>query len=332
MTAAPQNPSRRRGPMILIIGIVVLLLAALLASSRRPVPTKGNLRIVCSFLPVYVFTLNVVGDAPGVEVDLLLPPDVGCPHDYALGPSDMVRANNANLIVTNGLDAESFLDQLLSRQSHERILTISDDVMPLESDHECSAHDQSADEHDHAGHEHHHHGHYNPHVWVSPVQAARQVRTLGQKLAAADPDRARHYETNAENYARRLESLAERMKTAASRFNRRNIVTFHDAFAYLARDLDLNVIATLTVDPETGLSARQMADLADTLNSRDVAAIFYEPAYSDRIAKVLARQTGVPAYSLNPFNFVEGRPDAGSYERVMEQNLRTLEQALGDRP
>src|SRR5690606_29994119 len=122
------------------------------------------------------------------------------------------------------------------------------------------------------------------------------------------------------------------MKTAAERFENRNIVTFHDAFAYLVRDLDLNVVATLTVDPEAGLSARQMADLSNILKSQDVAAIFHEPAYSDRTAKALARQTGVPAYSLNPFNYAERKPDAEAYERVMEENLRTLTHALGGRP
>jgi len=343
----PSNPAvhGRRRPLLLVLGILVLLLGSLLASSHLFLREDDNLHILCSFLPVYVFTLNVVGDTPGVEVDLLLSPDLGCPHDYALRPGDLVRVNRADLIVAHGLDAEPFLDTILSNKGDGRVLTISDDVDALEASHECdeeprdaagphteSSADGEHDDHDHAGHHHHHHGHYNPHVWASPAQAAREVRTLGRKLAAADKERASHYLANAERYASRLESLAERMRAASRNFKNRNIVTFHDAFAYLARDLDLNVVTTLTVEPDAGVSAFQMRELADTIRRQRVAAIFHEPAYSERLARSLADQTGVPSYSLNPFNFAAGRPDADAYEQVMEENLRTLQKALGEQP
>ena len=260
----------------------------------------------------------------------MLSPDLGCPHDYSLRPADMVRVNRADLIVVNGLGAEPFLGTLLADKPRDKVLTISDDAATLPAD----PADADADEHEagpaHAAH--HHHGQYNPHVWASPSQAAREVRTLARKLAAADPAHADHYRANAERYTRKLEALAERMRVAARGFKTRNIVTFHDAFAYLARDLDLDVIATLTVDPQTGASANQMGQLDRAIRQNHVAAIFYEPAYSDAVAKALARQTGVPAYPLNPFNYFEGPPDAASYERVMEQNLATLQRALGTQP
>lgn len=158
------------------------------------------------------------------------------------------------------------------------------------------------------------------------------MRTLGRKLAAADHQRADHYLANAERYAKRLEALAGRMREAAGGFKNRNIVTFHDAFAYLARDLDLNVVATLTVEPDAGISAHQMRELVGTIQKQQVAAIFYEPAYSSAVAQSLAEQTGVPAYPLNPFNYLKGQPAADSYEQVMEENLKTLQQALGNNP
>jgi zinc transport system substrate-binding protein len=329
MAASNTHAAGGRGSLVLIVGMIALLTGSLLISSRRPERDSGDYKILCSFLPVYVFAQNVVGHTPGVEVELLLSPDLGCPHDYSVRPDDLVRVNRADLIVANGLGIEPFLDALVAKAGKPRgkLLTISDDAEVLEAGPE----DADADEHEaQEGHaEHHHHGSYNPHVWASPVQAAREVRTLASKLAAADPAHAERYRANGERYARRLESLAERMRAAARGFKGRNIVTFHDAFAYLARDLDLNVVTTLTVDPQSGTSANQMRELADTIRKNDVAAIFYEPAYSDRVAKKLAEETGVPAYALNPFNYVNGRPDAASYERVMEENLKTLEQALG---
>jgi zinc transport system substrate-binding protein len=329
MTMSAPTATNRRGPLLLIVGMAALLILSLLASSRRPAQAPGGFKVLCSFLPVYVFAQNVVGDTPGVQVDLLLSPDLGCPHDYALRPGDLIRINRADLVIVNGLGAEPFMETLLANKPRDRVLTIADETDALAVEPEDADHDQET-EAGHAGH--HHHDKYNPHVWASPIQAAREVRTLARKLAAADPVHAERYRANAELYAKRLESLAERMKAAAKGFKSRNIVTFHDAFAYLARDLDLNVVATLAIDPQNGASANQMAELDRIIRQQNVAAVFYEPAYSDATAKTLARQTGVPAFPLNPFNYVKGAPDMTAYERVMEENLRILEQALGNRP
>lgn len=309
---------------MLTMGMIALLVTSLLISSRRPQASDSRIHILCSFLPVYVFAQNVVGDTPGVSVDLLLSPDMGCPHDYALRPADVVRINSARVVVLSGLGAEPFAEMVLARKAREQIITLSDDVQPIAAEPETEA------EH---GHEHHHES-VNPHVWASPVQAARQVRELARKLANADPAHGATYKANGETYARRLEALGERMRTAAKAFQNRNIVTFHDAFAYLARDLDLCVVATMTVDPQGGVSAHQMAELTKTIGEKQAGALFYEQAYSlsDRVAQRLAEQTGVAAYPLNPFNYYEGKPDPESYERVMEQNLKVLERALEKRP
>jgi ABC-type Zn uptake system ZnuABC Zn-binding protein ZnuA len=230
------------------------------------------------------------------------------------------------------LGAEPFMETLLAKKPRDRVLTIADDTEAIEAECEEAGHEQGAEHGEEPAHAGHHHDGHNPHVWASPIQAAREVRTLARKLAAADPARADRYHANAEHYAKRLESLGERMKSAAKGFKGRNIVTFHDAFAYLARDLELNVVATLTVDPQNGASASQMGELDRVIREKGVVAIFYEPAYSDATAKTLARQTGVPAFPLNPFNYTKGTLDVAAYERVMEENLKTLEQALGNHP
>src|SRR5690606_20922099 len=149
--------------------------------------------------------------------------------------------------------------------------------------------------HDHHGHDH---GSVNPHVWVSPRQAAIQVRALGDGLAARDPEHAAAYRANAAAYADRLTALHERMRAASRQFTNRRIVPFHDAFAYLARDLDLEVVATLTQDPDHAPSARRIADTIGVIRETRPAAIFFEPAYSDRLARSVSSETGVAMYAL----------------------------------
>lgn len=317
------------------LAVFVLVAAGLLAAALLlPTPTRGSagvFRITCDFLPTYVFTLNVVGETPGVKVDLLVPTNVGCPHDYSLRPADMQKLADANVFVINGLGLDPFLDGMRQANPKAAIITISDDCDVLAAE---PSEDGEHEHGTHAGHDHHHHheGDNNPHVWVSPAQAIRQVNTLARRLSELDPAHAQAYQRNAAAYTARLQILLDRMKSAAQAFSRRNIVTFHDAFAYLARDLNLKVVATLTQDPEQAPSAHQMAGLIETIRRTGAAAIFYEPAYSDRTAVAIGRDAGVPVHPLNPFNSIDDPPDAASYETVMEQNLKVLQQALGATP
>lgn len=323
-----QSTSLLRSPWILIVGVVVLLVASLIPGRRAVVGGEDEIGILCTFLPTYVFTLNVVGDAPEVSVDLLVSQDLGCPHHYSVSAGDLRRIARADVIVAVGLGAEPFLDRVV-RDRRERILTIADECDVLAGHAACDGHPHGED--GHAGHDHEHHL-VNPHVWASPRQAAIQVRTLARKLAEVDPARAEHYRANGEAYAARLMALDGGMRDAAARFRDRNIVTFHDAFDYLARDLDLHVVATLEPVPGQPPGPREMQRLIETIRAQDVVAVFYEPAYADRLPKTIARDAGIPAYPLNPFNSFEGKVTASAYEEVMACNLETLREALGQLP
>lgn len=321
------DPSRGLGSLrpLWIMGGAALLLGLIVAglpNASKPSRT-GDFRIVCTFLPVYVFALNVVGDAPGVSVELLLDPTTGCPHDYAVRPGDLRKVADAQLVLANGLGLDDFIGDL-APDTKARIVRISEGIEPI----------TKPDEHGHVhtaactGH-HHDHSPENPHVWVAPELAVRQVENLATALAGADPSRAEQYRRNAAQYVERLHALTGDMKEASGHFRERRIVTFHDAFAYLARSLNLEVVATLTVDPEQMPSAQGITSVVEQIRQAKPAAIFYEPAYSERLARTVSSETGVPMFPLNPFNTVEGVPGPRSYEQVMERNLATLKQALG---
>jgi ABC-type Zn uptake system ZnuABC Zn-binding protein ZnuA len=269
---------------------------------------------------------------PGVQIELLVSSDVGCPHDYSLRADDAKKVADADLIVSNGLGLEPFLpvgnETDPKNDITAKLITLSDDCNVIEEQHDHADHNHEG--HDHAEHDHAHD--VNPHVWVSPREAIKQVQTLARKLAARDPAHARTYEENAAAYVRRLGDLRDRYAAAAPGFKHHDIVTFHDAFAYLARDLKLNVVATLTQDPEHAPSAREIAATIDTIRSTHAAAIFYEPAYARTLAATISSETSVPLFPLNPFNSIQSAPTKTSYEEVMDKNLQTLQQALGGTP
>ncbi len=307
---------------LVLAGIMAVLLGLCPADGKESEP---ELRILATILPVYIFTLNVVGGAPGVRVELLLPPTLGCPHDYDLSPGEMKQINRAGVIVANGLGLESFLDKALQQSgTRPRMITATAGIEPLQGAGGPQEHRPGkGPKHDHRpGTD----SSYNGHAWVSPQQAAVMVRTIAEGLAGIDPARAGSYRANGARYAQRLEALHGEMRSCADRARNRTIVTVHDSLDYWARDLGLRVAGVIQSLPGIEPSPREMARLVRLIREQKVAAIFSEPQYSDRVARTLSAETGVRVFSLD--TAATGKPSPDLYEQAMHKNRETLCRAL----
>lgn len=290
---------------------VAVFLAALLLLLSGSGPAQGaDLRVLASFLPMYLFTWNVAGNAPGVSVEMMLPASLGCPHNYSLSPGDMRKIAEADLFVANGLGMEDFLGVPVRRANPKiRVVESASSVPPLRGNTS--------------------HGDINPHTWVSPRNAIRQVRAIEMALSDASPGNGPVFHRNADAYVARLESLAGEFEMAAARFRNRNIVVFHNVFDYLARDIGLTVVGRIEETPGQEPSAGEMRNLVRAIREKGAAAVFAEPQYPERLAAMIAREAGVPVRMLDPVS--TGATAPGTYEDVMRKNLRTLSEALGIR-
>jgi ABC-type Zn uptake system ZnuABC Zn-binding protein ZnuA len=277
-----------------------------------PVPAPaGELRVLASFLPMYLFTRNVVGDASGVSVDLMLPASLGCPHDYALTPGDMRKIAAADLFIANGYGMEEFLGVPVRKANPRiRVVETASGVPPIRS---------KADGH----------GEINPHTWVSPRNAILQVRAIEKALSEASPTNAPVFRRNADSYAAKLSALAGEFEAAAGRIGSRNVVTYHNVFDYLARDLGLTIVGEIEETPGQEPSAGEVRKLIRVIREKRAAAVFREPQYSKRLAEVIAGEAGVPVRTLDPVS--TGSTEPSTYEDVMRRNLRTILEALGKR-
>jgi len=266
------------------------------------------LRVLTSFLPMEIFTRNVVGETPGVTVESMLPSSLGCPHDYALTPGDMKKIASAELFVANGVGMEEFLGEPVRRaNSRIRIVETARAVRPVREER----------------------GDLNPHTWVSPRNAILQVREIESALSGARPDLAPSFRRNADAYVSRLSALSAEFDAASKTLRRKNIVTFHDVFAYLARDLGLTVVGVIEAAPGQEPSAGEMRKLSRTIRERGVPVVFTEPQYSPKLAEALAREAGVKVRVLDPV--ATGSPTLTAYEDAMRRNLSTIREALSDR-
>ena len=262
-----------------------------------------SLRVVTSFYPVYVAVLNVTAGIPGVEVSNLASPHVGCLHDYQLTAGDVRRLADADLLLVNGAGMEPFLGKVAQQSPGVRVVGVSEGIALLDD---------------------------NPHVWVSLEGARRQTENIAAALAAAAPDRADAFRANASAYNASLSALEEKMRAALAPYAGTPIVTFHEAFPYFARDFDLDLAGEIEREPGAEPSARELADTVKLVRERKVKALFAEPQFPDQSAQVVARETGVRVYSLDPA--VTGPTDPeearGAYLRAMEKNLEVLQEAL----
>ncbi len=303
----------------MLVFLALFLAGALTAGSAGAAmerSTGGETRVLATTFPLWLMARRVAADVPGVSVELMIPAGSGCPHDYGLTPRDMMRLAGADVLIMNGLGLESFLGPEAGTVAARlkpggRVIAAAEGVPGILPDEDGKG--------------------VNPHLFASPRMAALLVKNMGVGLAGADPARADRSLSNAESYVATLDALADAFATLGARLANARIVTQHRDFDYLARDAGLKVVGV--VQPHEGQepSAADLLRLMRLIREEKAGAVFTEPQYPAKAGETLARETGVPLAALDP---VAGGPADASldyYERVMEHNLRTLEQTLGAR-
>lgn len=291
---------------------LMLLCAPALASAET---------VVTSFYPIYIFALNLLDGAAGVEVANMAAPGTGCLHDYQLQTGDMKLLAQADAFLINGAGMEGYLEGVFEAFPALPVTDASTGVELLE---DCS--DHSHDDHDH-DHDHA----YNAHIWLDAQNAILMVNNLAEGLIAALPQHADAIAANRDAYVTRLAALDAELAAALANLPRKDIITFHEAFPYFASAYGLNVAAVVNRDPDDALSPRALAELCRMVKSLGAPPLFVEPQYEDMAAQTISRETGAPIFTLDPI--VTG-PEAdvplSLYEDVMRQNLAVLLEALGE--
>lgn len=261
--------------------------------------------ILASFYPIYISAKNVAEGVPGITVKNMTKPQTGCLHDYQLTPEDLKNISQAWFFVANGGGMENFLDKVISKYPALNVVEASKGIELINGNGEEGP---------------------NPHVWVSVSLAIVQVQNICAALSEKDPEHASLYKTNAARYIQKLEALKNEMHNGLSQVSSRDIITFHEAFPYFAKEFDLNIVAVIEREPGSEPSSKELAETIDTIKAKHVKALFAEPQYPAKAAETIARETGVQVYTLDPA--VSGPDASDAYIQIMQSNLTTLEKAL----
>ena len=268
--------------------------------------TAEPFRIVTSFYPMYLATINITDGVNGVEVYNMTKPQTGCLHDYQLMTEDVKTLEKADAFVINGAGMEDFMDKVTEQQKKLKVIDASRGIELI--------HDDEGD---------------NPHVWLSVTDAIQQVRNIADQLKEADPAHADAYEKNAAAYIEKLTALKSEMHAALDNVPHKDIVTFHEAFPYFAKEFNLNIIGVVEREPGTEPTPTELQETIEQVNALPSKVLFTEPQYSPAAAETIARETGAKIYTLDPVVTGEATPAAkNAYIDMMKANMKVLQEAL----
>ncbi len=340
---------------LFIICVATLIMCC---GSNQSKASEAPITVLCTTFPIYQITRNIVKDKENIDLQLMIPSTMGCPHDYALTPQDMKKLAKAQVLIINGLGMEEFLGAPVKKaNSNIQIIDSSTGIKnTLEYMHDIdeehhhdndsghhhhdsdsehhhdsdSGHNHSENpEHQHGeeGHHHHHEG-VNPHIFVSPVMVSEMSMNIAAGLSKIDPEGAGQYYKNASEYVKQMQALNDEFITASKSFTNNRIIEPHGVFDYLARDIGLDIVAVLQAHGQEP-SAAKMLNMIKIIESEKPGAIFTEPQYSAKSALTISKETGLPVKELDPV--ASGPSDApiDYYQTVMRQNLQTLINTLG---
>ena len=291
-----------------------LLLLVILSACGGSQQNISESEVLTSTTFLADITQNIAGDQ--LVVQSLLP--VGAdPHSYQPTPQDLVKINHSKLLVINGLEYEHFLELLLENAGGERsIITASDGLAPRTMEDEENAGQMVSD----------------PHMWLDPSRVITYVENIRAGLAEYDPAGAETYQTNADEYTRKLMNLDEWIKDQVAQIppERRLLVTNHEALSYFSDRYGFTVIGTVlpSVSSDASASAGQLATLVDEIKAGGVSTIFLDASENPNLAQQIADETEIIVVTdLHLESLIEGGP-AATYLDMMQHNVMQIVSAL----
>ena len=303
-------------PTFLVLGLAVGGLTAGCADQGASGSGGGRLDVVTAFYPLQFLTERIGGDT--VSVTNVTKPGAE-PHDVELNPRQVGEISDAGLVVyISGF--QPAMDEAVAQQASGKAFDAASAV-PLLSLTGDAAEDEPGHEDTESTHG------KDPHFWLDPVRFAAVADRLAARMGQADPGHAAAYASRARTVHAELDTLntqyAQRLHSCA----RRELVTSHTAFAYLAQRYKLTQIGIAGIDPENEPSPRRLAEVAAEAKATGTTTIFFETLVSPKVAETIAREVGARTAVLDP---LEGLTKPGSdYFSVMRDNLAALTEALG---
>jgi len=258
------------GAALAILGLSVL---AACGEPESSTSTDGKFHVVTTFTVIRDIAQNVAGDAAVVESITKPGAEI---HDYQPTPRDIVKTQDADLVLWNGFNLERWFEKFFQNIKDVPSVIVSDGVEPMGIT------------------EGPYNGKPNPHAWMSPTSALIYVENIRKALVEHDPKNADIYNKNAAAYAEKIKAMDAplRKRLSAIPEDKRWLVTSEGAFSYLARDYDMREAYLWPINADQQGTPQQVRHVIELVRENNLPVVFSESTVSDRPARQVAKESG----------------------------------------
>ena len=270
------------------------------SNSTLQLEISSKLKVVSSFFPIDQFVGKVGGEA--IERILLIPKGVE-PHDYEPTIKDIQRVDSADVLVYNGLGFENWIGKMGNPQKIDASKGLNASYL---------------DERNMT---------FDPHVWLDPLLAKKQVENIRDGLIMIDPNHKDIYVNNSNNFLNELDNLDEKIRTELESCKKKDFITFHNSFSYFAKQYGLNQHSISNTDPESEVTPARLTEIINIAKTFGLQVIYSEELVDPRQATVIAQE--VPDGKVLVLSPIEGLSEneqkAGlGYIDKMNDNINNL--------
>lgn len=285
--------------LIIVIAIISLIIYS--NFNKREKQDKDKIKILTSFYPIYIMTLNITKGANNVEVSNMAEKLTGCIHDYTLTTTDLRKFEDADIFIQNGAGLERFTDKITSSYGNVKIISAAENVTNfIYSDD----------------------GESNSHIWLSIDNYKNEVQEIANELSKIDSKNADTYLENCNSYLQKLDELQEKFKQL--NLQNQKAICLNESLEYLLRENNIDETLVETDHEQASISAKMVKDIISKMNEENIDAIFIDKNDSDKLALVLQNETDAKIYVLD--SGMNGKEDLNSYIETMTKNYEILKE------
>ena len=304
-------------PRLVCTVLVGLLTAACGATGGSHAAARDGLKIATTVAPITSLVSNIVGDR--AEVVGIVPEGTNS-HTFEPKPSAADLLSDADVVYMNGLVLEEPTRKLAEQnvKAGAGIVELGTKAIPRKN----YIYDFSFPKAE---------GKPNPHLWTDPMLARKYAEIVKDDMSKRDPGNASYYSKNYDEFSGLIDELDRAMRSSFATIPKRELLTYHDAYAYFAKTYDWKVIGAIQVSDFEDPPPREVAALIDQVRRAGVRAIFGSEVFPSPVLEQIGRETGVRYVDTLRDDDLPGRPgDAEhSWLGLMRFDYITMTEALG---
>jgi ABC-type Zn uptake system ZnuABC Zn-binding protein ZnuA len=299
--------------------LIVILVFSLLTACQGGI-NRNSVNSSLHVLAVESYLADIAQNVAGEEfvVDTLIPLGVD-PHGFEITPQDLVKIQNADILIINGCGFETWIQDSISNvlPGKKVIESCKGLISRIPGENEASGD----------------HGLTDPHYWLDPIRVIQYVKNITDGFVSTNPEQKAVYKTNSENYINQLEELDRWIEKSVESIPlaQRKIITNHESFGYFADRYHFQIIGSIipNISSEASPSAQQLADLVNRIQLTGTKVIFLEAGSNPQLADQIARETNIRVVSnLFTHSLTSLGGNAPTYIDMMKWNTNQIVEAL----